>query len=84
VSQDAARAFIERVKTDEEFRARVLTVADADGRLQLVRSEGYDCSAEEIEALAALSDEDLRAVTGGVCTILCRTACDPAYPELLE
>ena len=67
MSQESAKALIERLESDEEFRARVLAADGAEARLELVRAEGYDCSAEEIAALgAALPDEALGSVTGGI------------------
>jgi predicted ribosomally synthesized peptide with nif11-like leader len=66
VSIEQARRFIERVHVDDEFRARVLAEADVDMRMALIRSEGFDCTAEEIAAaLVALSTETLEGIFGG-------------------
>jgi len=66
MSQESATALIERLKSDEDLRARVLAADGAEARLDLVRAEGYDCTAEEVAALgAALPDEALESVTGG-------------------
>ena len=66
MSEQAARAFIERMTTDEAFSTKVLAVADADARLELVRAEGFDCTAEEITAQGSRLDEAaLDAVAGG-------------------
>ena len=66
MSQEHARACVERMKTDETFRAKVLGGVDAASRMQVVGAEGFACSAEEIEAAGAeLSDADLETVAGG-------------------
>ena len=68
MSEQAVEALVERMKTDEAFRARVLAVEDAKERLAFIRSEGFDCAAEEIGSLArALDDGELEAVAGGRC-----------------
>ncbi len=59
-------ALVERLESDEEFREKVLAADGAEARLELVRAEGYDCTAEEVAALdAALPDDALESVTGG-------------------
>ena len=66
MSEAAAQAFIEKMKTDEAFRERVMAVEDVDARMALIGAEGFDCSAEEIGALQELSEADLSgSVTGG-------------------
>ena len=56
MSIEQARRFIERVHLDDDFRTRVLAEKDVERRMQLIRSEGFDCTAEEIAAaLVALS-----------------------------
>jgi predicted ribosomally synthesized peptide with nif11-like leader len=67
MSEQAARALIERMKHDPEFRDRVLAAAHPEERLALLRAEGHDCSAAEIAHLAgALSDTALANVAAGV------------------
>lgn len=48
LSIEQARLFIERVNTDDAFRLKVLAERDVDARMDLIRSEGFDCTAEEI------------------------------------
>ena len=56
MSIEQARLFIQRVHNDDDFRARILAEADVDLRMQLIRREGFDCTAEEIAAaLLAMS-----------------------------
>ena len=48
MSVEQAKAFIERMKTDEAFREKVLAIEDAAGRIACIQGEGFDCTAEEI------------------------------------
>ena len=67
MSGHATRALVERLKTDEEFLTRVMAEERPDARFVLIRAEGYDCTAEEIAALAVrLPDDALERVTAGL------------------
>jgi predicted ribosomally synthesized peptide with nif11-like leader len=70
MSAEAVHEFIERMKSDGEFRARMLAAAGADERLALVKAEGYDVTAEEIASHARLEDDDLAHAVGGVVVAL--------------
>ena len=48
MSIESAQAFIERMKTDEEFARKVTECADAKSRQAYVRGEGFDFSAGDI------------------------------------
>lgn len=74
MSEGQAHAFVERMKTDEAFRERILAIEDPAARLAYVHSEGFDCTAEEIAAEGnRVSPEELDAVAaGGSCDL-----CDP-------
>ena len=65
MSEDQAGAFVEKMKSDEAFHARVLAEEDAEARLALIGAEGFDCSAAEIGALQELREAELDAVAGG-------------------
>ncbi len=67
MSQTAAKAFVERMKTDEVFKTKIMAVSDPDARIKLIQAEGFDCTAEDIGMLAEeVSDESLLAgLTGG-------------------
>ena len=65
MSEDQAKAFVERMKSDSAFRAQVMAEEDVEARLALIHAEGFDCSAEEIGALQELGDAELDAVAGG-------------------
>ena len=65
MSKEAAQAFVEKMKSDEAFRARVMAEEDVEARMALIAAEGFDCSAEEIGALQELAELDLSGVVGG-------------------
>jgi predicted ribosomally synthesized peptide with nif11-like leader len=65
MSKEAAQAFIERMKSDADFRAKVMAEEDVEARLALIGAEGFDCSAAEIGALQELGDAELDGVAGG-------------------
>jgi predicted ribosomally synthesized peptide with nif11-like leader len=68
MSREAARAFIERMKTDETFRREVLAQEDAEARIRFVSAAGFDCTGEEFEPPGdgALTDEEMAWASGGV------------------
>jgi len=66
MSNEQAQAFIERMKNDEAFRARVLAEEDVAARMAIISAEGFDCSAAEIEAVSQeLAESELKPVVGG-------------------
>lgn len=66
MSMESANAFMERMKTDEDFVKKVTACKDAETRMALILSEGFDCTREELLKVASqLTDEDLDAVAGG-------------------
>ena len=82
MSKEAAQAFIERMKSDADFRAKVMAEEDVEARLALIGAEGFDCSAAEIGALQELTEAELGgAVGGGDGTELCIARCWEACGE---
>ncbi len=66
MSLDSAKAFIEKMTSDEIFRGQVLAIEDVAGQLAFITSEGFDCTDEEIRAVTGeLSNEDLDKAAGG-------------------
>lgn len=62
---ESARAYIERIKTDSEFRDRVKTAEDKAARIALVNAEGFDFDLEDIAAATAeLPEDELGHVLG--------------------
>jgi predicted ribosomally synthesized peptide with nif11-like leader len=74
MSNEAAAAFVERLKGDEDFQSRLADAASPAERLAIAREEGFDVSSEDVGALIRtlgideLSDEDLEKVAGGAGT----------------
>ena len=54
MSIEQARAFIEKMKSNEVFRECVLALKDVEERLAKCRTEGFDCTLEDIEALQSV------------------------------
>jgi len=78
MSLESAKAFTERVKTDEDFNRKVSECKSQEARMAFVKSEGFDFTPEDIEiANAEISDEELAGISGGdggadwvACTLL--------------
>jgi len=67
MSVDQARAFIEKMKSDEAFRDRIMAIEAVDARLAAVRDAGFEFTEAEInEVKSELSYEELDRVEGGV------------------
>ena len=69
MSIENAKAFLERMKNDEEFRNSVEEIGTAEERLEYVKKAGFDFTKDEIATLTdALSDEELQGAAGvGQC-----------------
>ncbi|MDD2582925.1 MAG: Nif11-like leader peptide family natural product precursor [Desulfuromonadaceae bacterium] len=66
MSIESAQAFLERMKTDEEFAKIVMACSDTESRITCVKEAGFDFTIEEIAGLQGeLSDGDLDHVAGG-------------------
>ncbi len=74
MSVESAEAFVERMKTDEEFAKRIAAAESSEQRWAVVKAEGFDFTKEEIEeATAELSEDELASVAAGddppvICT----------------
>ncbi len=67
MSIEDARACVERMKSDMEFRAKVLAATEAAARTRAINAEGYACTAEEVDTLSAeLTEADTDRVSGGM------------------
>ncbi len=61
-----AKLFIEKMKSDEAFRSKIMEVDDIHSRMMRIKELGYDCTLEEIrEVSERLSEGDLDKVAGG-------------------
>lgn len=66
MSIESAKAFIDRMKTDENFANKMSECKDVETLLSLVESEGFDFTSAEISlATNELSDEQLDEIAGG-------------------
>lgn len=72
MSLEQAKLFIERTKTDEAFREKILALEEVADRLRLAKEEGYDFSEEEIkEAVGESGDTDVDDVSAAKSGNLC-------------
>ena len=69
MSIESAKAFLERLKNDEDFRKSAGEIGTAEERLEFIKEAGFDFTMEEIATLKEeLSDIELDAVAGsGLC-----------------
>lgn len=51
MSIESAKAFIERMKTDAEFRRRIAEAESPEVRARILKYEGYDFTDEELDSL---------------------------------
>ncbi len=66
MSIESAKAFLERVKDDEDFRKELEEQASAEERIKFAKAQGFDFTKEEIDSLKdELSDDQMDAVAGG-------------------
>ena len=66
MSLDQARAFIEKMKSDEAFRNRIVAIEDVDARLVAASEAGFEFTKEELkEVQSELSDDELDQAAGG-------------------
>ncbi len=66
ISIESAKAFLERVKTDEDFRVKLEGKTSLEERIKFAKAQGFDFSKEDIKAVTSeLSDDELDAVAAG-------------------
>jgi predicted ribosomally synthesized peptide with nif11-like leader len=66
MSIQSAKAFMKRMKNDQEFAKKITDVKNAADRMTVAKEAGYDFSSQEIENLKqALTDDELEEVVGG-------------------
>jgi len=66
MSMESAKAFMERIKTDEDFRNKVNECKDQEARKAFVKQAGYGFTKDDLElAKAELIDDELSDVSGG-------------------
>lgn len=74
MSLEQARAFISKMKSDEDFAKRVMAIEDVAERFKLIKSAGFDCNEAEIKDVSGeLTDDELDSAAGGFhshCSVL--------------
>jgi len=68
MSIESAKAFIEKVKNDEEFKNKLGEFKDGQERLEFAKQAGFDFTADDIAKVKAeqgLTDAELDGVAGG-------------------
>ena len=51
MSIESAKAFVERIKTDGEFRRRIVEAESPEVRTRIMKYEGFDFTKEELDSL---------------------------------
>ncbi len=70
MSTESAKAFIERVQNDEDFRKELGERASAEERIKFAKARGFDFTKGEIDELQdTLTDDELDRVAGGGCKV---------------
>ncbi len=68
MSIESAKAFFEKMKTDEDFRKECSEQSSPEDRMKFAKENGFDFSKEDIEQVKSeLSDEELEGAAGGGC-----------------
>jgi len=63
---ESAKAFIEKMNTDEDFRKKVVECKDSDERKSYVSKEGFEFEVEELKMTRShLSDHNLNSAVAG-------------------
>ncbi len=63
---ESAKAFVERIKNDDDFSKEVGEKSSPENRMKFVKDNGFDFSNEEFEQVKSeLSDDDLESLSGG-------------------
>ncbi len=66
MSIESAKAFLERIKNDEELRNKLKAVESKEERTKVAKAEGLDCTEDEWKEVSAeLSEQELDHILGG-------------------
>ena len=61
MSIESAEAFVERMKTDGEFRKRVAEAESPEARAQILKYEGFDFTEQELDSLRKTVKDSLES-----------------------
>ncbi len=69
MSIESAKAFLERIHNDEDFRKELGGKVSAEERMKFAKAQGFDFTKDELDEVKGnLTDEELDAVAaGGFC-----------------
>ena len=74
MSVDNAKAFLERLKTDEKFRQKAGSAKDKKDRIKFVNEARFAFSREDLKkASHEMGEDELDLICGGTC--VCITDC---------
>jgi len=65
MSVEQAKAFIEKMKTDEAFREKIMAIETPEERLKAIGAAGFECTGEEINEAGADLGQAGVSVVGG-------------------
>lgn len=67
MSLERAKSYIERMKTDADFRKKVNECKNTEERAKVVKEMGFNFTAQELKSCTdELTDDELSAVAGGI------------------
>ena len=76
MSMEQVKAFIKKMKSDEAFSKRIMTIQDTDARFQAILEAGFDFTMEELgETGKEIDEAELEAISGGSEGCGGKTAC---------
>ena len=79
MSMEEARRCAERIKSDTDFRDRVMAREGMDARMALIAAEGFDCTVEELHAMQEEEEHMFDGVAGGGCDNMGSGPCYTQY-----
>jgi predicted ribosomally synthesized peptide with nif11-like leader len=79
MSIESAKAFMERMQTDNDFAKKIIACKDWATARTILKSEGYDFTWDELPPPPeAISDEELGSVAGGNFGFTVKPSCPVA------
>jgi predicted ribosomally synthesized peptide with nif11-like leader len=74
MSVEHAKAFIEKMKTEEAFRERIMAIENQNERMAAISAEGFDFTQQELDEQDDF-DGQLSEVAGGTCWAFSGSTC---------
>ena len=78
MSLESAKAFVEKVKKNEDFRKKVNACKGNEARKAFAQKEGFNFTVQEIkEVTSELGEDDLNRIgAGSYCPVDCSNPCE--------